>query len=227
MGQRSQIYVRYNGTVIIANYYGWNYSERMISRARYGMETIKSYLDEGYDFVFKDKNYIKRISRIFDVNFDMKDVAISSNIFKEYTEDGWCNDYDLPQFMFYMQDNNNGKLFIDIQTEIGKDDITGRDVLKSYNIKYALTDYNIKKTMSASEYMNYDCGKDWKTPTDYLTKEDIDICKENIRKINNIAKVMTKEEIQNFLETTNYRFPDGEIKTFDKEQDNNEPDICD
>ena len=210
MGQRSQIYVRYNGTLILANYYSWNYSERMISRARYGMEFIKAYLDGEYSWVFKDNSYILKLSRIFDTNFDMKDV-VSSNLFNEYIEDGWSNYCDLPTFVFYQQDNNNGKLFIDIQAEIGKDDKTGKDFLKSYNIKYALTDYKIEKIMSATQYMNYDCGKDWKEPTEYLSQEAIDICKENINEINKISTIMSKEELQNFLETKSYRFPNGNI----------------
>ena len=43
MGQRSQIYVRYNKKLVIANYYQWNYGEQMISRARYGIEYIRRY----------------------------------------------------------------------------------------------------------------------------------------------------------------------------------------
>ena len=45
MGQRSQIYIRYKtetGYHLIANYYQWNYGERMISRARYGIEYLDS-----------------------------------------------------------------------------------------------------------------------------------------------------------------------------------------
>ena len=44
MGQRSQIFVRYeeNGQKkMIARYYQWNYGGRMISRARYGIEWLK------------------------------------------------------------------------------------------------------------------------------------------------------------------------------------------
>jgi len=41
MGQRSQIYVRYNKKLVVTNYYQWNYGERMIRRARYGIEYIK------------------------------------------------------------------------------------------------------------------------------------------------------------------------------------------
>lgn len=34
MGQRSQIYVRYNEKLLFARYFQWNYGTRMISRAR-------------------------------------------------------------------------------------------------------------------------------------------------------------------------------------------------
>ena len=46
MGQRSQIYVRFNKengqSGLIANYYGWNFGERMISRARACLKNILS-----------------------------------------------------------------------------------------------------------------------------------------------------------------------------------------
>ena len=50
MGQRSQIYIRIwdkdNDTPkLYAKYYGWNFGERMISRARHGIEYIKSYME--------------------------------------------------------------------------------------------------------------------------------------------------------------------------------------
>ena len=41
MGQRSQIYLRHNGDLVFANYYQWNYGERMVSRARWGIGYIK------------------------------------------------------------------------------------------------------------------------------------------------------------------------------------------
>ena len=61
MGQRSQIYIRYNVNYVsgaatknptthnykglIARYFGWNYGERMISRARHTLEWIKDNVD--------------------------------------------------------------------------------------------------------------------------------------------------------------------------------------
>ena len=53
MGQRSQIYVRYNGDIIVANYYQWNYAERMISRTRSILEYIKTNLEDGINFKFE------------------------------------------------------------------------------------------------------------------------------------------------------------------------------
>lgn len=58
MGQRSQIYIRYNIEYqgkqykgLIARYYPWNYGERMISRARSIIEYIKDkYLEYPYNF---------------------------------------------------------------------------------------------------------------------------------------------------------------------------------
>jgi len=142
MGQRSQIYVRYNGHLMMANYYQWNYGERMISRARYGIEyLIENFLEPGYSPL----HYANKISRIFDVNFDMKDVQISSNIFKEYkeffTEDCTFNDY-----CFEWQDNNDGRLLIDI---------TADESTKIYEVKYAFLDneLNVDRRMTAEAYL--------------------------------------------------------------------------
>lgn len=80
MGQRSQIYIRYNVNYVygsatdhpktqnfkglIARYFQWNYGERMISRARYIIEEIKdeatlmtpeeikSFVEDDYSYLF-------------------------------------------------------------------------------------------------------------------------------------------------------------------------------
>lgn len=183
MGQRSQIFVRYedNGQKkMIARYYQWNYGERMISRARYGIEWLKKMYK--YSFEIERKLY-----RILNVNFDMIDYAISSDIIKEFIDDDWENDgYTLNNFMFYQQDNNDGKLFI--------------DVLSDGTIKYAFLDYNNKKIMSGTEYMKWNRGKDWKNPTEYFDQEDVDICIKNIKEINKMAIKMTADEVKEFME---------------------------
>lgn len=184
MGQRSQIFVRYedNGQKkMIARYYQWNYAERMISCARYGIEWLK----EMYEYPFE---IARKLYRILDTNFDMIDCVISSDIIKEFVDDDWENEgYTLNNFMFYAQDNNNGKLFI--------------DVLSNGTIKYAFLNYDNKKIMSGTEYMRWDRGKDWKNPTEYFDQEDVDICIKNIKEINKMATKMTADEAKEFMET--------------------------
>lgn len=183
MGQRSQIFVRYeeNGQKkMIARYYQWNYGERMISRARYGIEWLK-------DMYKYTPEFERKLYRILDTNFDMIDCVISSDIIKEFIDDYWENDgYTLNDFMFYQQDNNDGKLFI--------------DVLLDGTIKYAFLDYNNKKIMSGTEYMKWNRGKDWKNPTEYFDQEDVDICIKNIKEINKMATKMTADEVKEFME---------------------------
>lgn len=193
MGQRSQIYVRYNNKIIIANYYQWNYGERMISRARYGIEYIKHYIDNEFDFVFSDKQYIKKISRIFDANFDMKDVALSSNIFDEFKEEKkYCQENNIEvgfnDFIFKHQDNNDGKLFVDIQDN---------------KIKYAFTDYVCEKVMNAEQYMIWDM-EDWTEKLkEYESEDAIKTCQENMEEISKMAILMTKEELEELI---NYNY---------------------
>lgn len=142
MGQRSQIYVRYNGHLMMANYYQWNYGERMISRARYGIQyLIENFLEPGYSPL----HYANKISRIFDVNFDMKDVHISSNIFEEYKE-LFADDCTFSEYCFEWQDNNDGRLLIDI---------TAAESTKSYKVKYAFLDneLNVDRRMTAEAYL--------------------------------------------------------------------------
>lgn len=187
MGQRSQIYVRYEGNLLLARYYRWNYAERMISRARYGIEYMKDNLDEGYDFTFWDWSYIHQYIRIFDTNFDMKDVDISSNIFDEFKDEsspsGFCN------FCFFKQDNNDGKLLVDISNGV---------------IKYAFLDCNadVKNIMNATQYMDWD-SEGWRN-SEYIGEEGIQTCKKNIAAIDSMAKLMTETEVKDFLCTEEY-----------------------
>lgn len=187
MGQRSQIYVRYNKRLVIANYYQWNYGERMISRARYGIEYINENYLEYKEWIFDDISYMKRLSCIFDVNFDMKDVAISQDIIGEWKEQ--FSEEDFNDFVFKMQENNNGKLFVDI-CEDGK-------------IKYAFLDCecNIDNIMNAISYMNWD-NEGWKQ-SEYIEDEQKILCEKNLKKIEEMAVLMTKEDVEDFI---NYNY---------------------
>lgn len=185
MGQRSQIYVRYNGEIIIANYYQWSFGDKMISRARHGIEyLIDCYLKQGYSHVFSPNGYIEKFRRYFDVNFDMKDVAVSQNIITDYQDES-PDDMDFPSYCFYEQANNDGKLFIDIKQ---------REHSKEYTLKYAFLDWNcnLDNIMTAADYMK------WNHYEEYLDDKEKAICKKNLEYLSSI-EVLSKDELQDFL----------------------------
>ncbi len=183
MGQRSQIYIRYNKKLVIANYYQWNYGERMISRARHGIEYIKDNLLEYRNFIFNDPFQMERLSRIFDTNFDMKDVQISTNIIEEWKDQFFDDNFN--DVVFWWQDNNDGRLFVDI--------------LEDGTIKYAFLGYDCdaKNIMSAAKYMDWD-SKDWRN-SEYIDNEQKKQCEDNLKTIEEMATLMTKEEIEDFI----------------------------
>lgn len=182
MGQRSQIYIRHENKLVVANYYQWNYGERMISRARGIIEWIKEHSE--FSFIWEDKYYMTKLSRICDTNFDMRDVVISCDIIKEWQEEFPQEPFN--DCVFKYQDNNDGQLFIDVKSDS--------------SIKYALS-YNpdYTKILNCENYLIEDLEKDWQTPTEYLTQEDIDTCKKNIEYISANAELMTAEELYNFV----------------------------
>ena len=186
MGQRSQIYVKYEENLIVANYYQWNYAERMISRARSIVEYCMDRLQ--YDWTFKEHTSIEKLRRFCDINFDMRDVVTSTNIFKEYEEavqEGWTEPGTFNDYGIKHQDNNDGQLFIHITGGI---------------IKYAFASYEgYDKVLTPSGYMEWDERKDWDTPTEYFDEEDIEICRNNIKFLEEHAVLMTVEELNDFV----------------------------
>ena len=125
------------------------------------------------------------MKRICDVNFDMKDIVISSDIIKEVMED-----FDGDTDYLFNQDNNDGQLFIDITDD---------------GIKYCFMKfYNEGEPMDAEQYMKwnreYEAHPDWHIPCEYMDKETINYTEENIKEINEMATLMTMEEIKAFIE---------------------------
>lgn len=185
MGQSSQIYLRHNGNLIFANYYRWNYGERMVSRARWGIEWVKYYLDNKYDFIFRGKSDIEKMRRVFDVNFDMHDIQISCDILKEWEEQFPGEPFN--HWVFNTQDNSDGQLFVDI--------VDGK-------IYYAFTDDAKERIiMDAEAYMEWDCD-DWQT-SEYLDDDDRNKIRANFKALSEMATLMTHEQLNNFL-TGNY-----------------------
>ena len=183
MGQRSQIYVRASGQLVVANYYQWNYAERMISRARYGIEYIDSVKNYS-DWIFLRDVNVERLRRILDVNFDLKDYQISSKIITK--RNGKTNSRSFNDVVFNWQNNNDGQLFIDF-TKDGK-------------ISYAFRkteDMACETPMSAAEYMEWD-RHNW-MECESMTKTEKATCRRNIAAIDKMARLMTAEELKEFV----------------------------
>lgn len=200
MGQRSQIYIRYNVNYencsgvhnykgLIARYFGWNYGERMVSRTRYIIESIYyEYLK--YKWLFGDSNGIEKLKCICNVNFDMKDLMLSTDIIKEIIES-----YNGDIQCLFEQDNNDGQLFIDVTDE---------------GIKYCFMEYyNKGNPMDAEQYMKWNCEDDkhpnWHKPYKCMNKKTIAYTEKNIKKISKMATLMTNEEIESFV-TEDYSY---------------------
>lgn len=189
MGQRSQIYIRYNveynGTRyrgLIARYFQWNYGERMVSRARYIIEYIKdAYLTFPYSFASATE--IKKLERYCDINFDMKDVVISTNIIDEVK----YGDSDISTI--FDDHNNDGQLYIDVTND---------------RIKYCFTEYcHGGKPMNGEEYMKWDTETDdhinWHIPYQFMKREVINYTEDNIAEIDSMAELMTRAELEDFV----------------------------
>ena len=185
MGQRSQIYVRYTNDkgehFLTARYFGWNYGERMISRARHTLEWIKDHIQYA-DFEFAADN--KKLTRIIDVNFDMHDVMISTDIVEEYFET-FSTDYTFKDYVFIFHDNNDGKLFIDIHLD--------------GTIKYAFIDSscNLDKPMGGLGYMRWN-HKSWRT-SEHISEEQKEKCNLNCKYLRNNFQLMTTKELKDFI----------------------------
>ncbi len=186
MGQRSQIYVRIaTGTenkkyALYARYYPWNFAERMISRCRHTIDWLIDSLSISFINV-------EKLVRIMDTNFDLKDCVISQDIIKEW-QDGFQEESS-SNFIFYLQNNNDGKLFLDIVQRENPKDVP--------IIKYAFLNYDadLDNIMDAEAYMNWDLNR-WQ---EILNAKDKEICMENISKIRKNAQLMTKEELIDFI----------------------------
>ena len=183
MGQRSQIYVRYQKdgvNYLTARYYQWNYGERMISRCKHTLEWIKEMME--YDWYFTTET--EMLKRYMDVNFDMQSIVIGSDIIKEWDECSWKDETTFNEYVFLTQDNNDGKLFIDIKDGV---------------IKYAFTDCDChtEHIMDAHKYMDWDY-EDW-MKSEYLDDEARKTCIENFEAIKSLAELMTQEELEDFI----------------------------
>ena len=184
MGQRSQIYVRYTKDgkhYLTARYFQWNYGERMISRCRYSLEWIKKMSKHDYLFRYEKT----KLERILEVNFDMIDVQLGCDIVKEYIEEcDYKDESSFKEYVFTEQDNDDGKLFIDVSEE---------------SLKYCFLDSNCntENIMDAAGYMAWN-SENWEQ-SEYIDDEQKERCRDNLKVISEIAELMTTEEAENFI----------------------------
>lgn len=188
MGQRSQIYIYFhvgNNEGMVARYFQWNYGERMVSRARSIMELLEDeYLK--YPHTFESEDYILKLNRFCDVNFDMRDMVVSTDILEECKELHGNFDAD----SVFGQANNDGQLLIDITDD---------------GIKYCFIDYFTEpEPMNAEQYMKWNTENetrpDWHKPCKHMNKETVDYTEKNIAFIDNVAELMTEREVREFLD---------------------------
>lgn len=215
MGQRSQIYIRYNVNDVrgsktdnpitvnyhgfIARYFQWNYGERMISRARGIIEAIHDEYMK-YPFLWKDPT---KLVRLCDVNFDMRDIVLSSDILQEVSDY-----YDGELTCIFNQDNNDGQLLIDVTNS---------------GIKYCFIDGDGNtRPMDGNAYMHWDrmCeadgpDADWRTISPHFTKGTIAYTERNIKKISRLATLMTSDEVSEFINADYSEYVERKEDMFD------------
>ena len=204
MGQRSQIYIRYNGDIKVANYYNWCYGERLVSRARSIVERL-DYKHIRYDFGDE------KIKRYCDVNFDMRDISISHDILQDYKDgkDDFQGNFNQVVFAYA---NNDGQLFIDVTQE--KDE--------QPKIKYCFVEYYTSdKILDGTGYLNWDTRGNYKIKhwERYLSchkdlkREIIKYTRKNLAYLQEHATLMTYDELQDFV-NSDYDENGKQIKPF-------------
>lgn len=188
MGQRSHIFVRVKGdrTKNIANYYHWNYGERMVSRAAWGLQWVKEHSKSYYSNSNADMllDRVRELENIWDVNFDMGDIQMHTNLFKEYEE---C---EIPVECF---------------RDIGFEGDGGLCVLVDGNtIKYAFV-HAAQEPKTAEEYMLSDIGEYREVPpaeyvSDYIKRNHIKTSYErNLKALSGFC-LMTQDEFDEFMD---------------------------
>ncbi len=201
MGQRSQMYVRMNDKegkkhLIAARYFQWNYGTRMVSRARYALEWLEinvrwagSLLNPGWN------EGRTKLKQILETNFDYKDVVLSTDIIEEFRE--FADERTSEEFRalaFEGQDNNDGQFLLDCVIDYSKPEKNG---MPACEFRYAFVDPNKYEPMDAIQYMDWD-DEDWRD-SKYVPKSEVRWTERNARAIAKGARLMTAEEVEEFL----------------------------
>lgn len=178
MGRRSQIYIRYDKSGLIAYHFQWNYGEKMISRAKQIIEFVDK--SKEYPSLLDDKNIRKKLKKAAEVNSDTHDIELVHDITEESRKFESFKTLKINDVFDY--DNNDGRLYIHVRND---------------KIKYCFMSCNNEgNPMTAEEYMNWDYAENWR---EHLNKEEIKYTEKNFNTINSLAALMTKEELNYFI----------------------------
>lgn len=182
----SAIYIRYNGQIIIANYYNDIYGNRMISRASNTIEYLRSFLTKGWDWFFTSKISIGMLKLLIDTDFGSKEVVIGKDLLEEYRNivaEG--KNLDISDYLFSTHDDTNGHLYIDVYAP---------EDLPFYDVSYCFYCSSEDRIMDASEYLRQRCP-DYRNTMD---EDQLRCCNENIKAISDMSVLMTPDEAKDF-----------------------------
>lgn len=215
MGQRSQIYVRYNnGNNLFAEHLQWNWGEYMIDRAEQLMKFIKENLDPNESYFLSNKYFdiINNSRQDIDILQSLSQLNINKGSFVRgcdlVKESLYCERFEKePNYNTFkmtpeMQDNNNGILVIDIKDNgtikygfaIGSEDMDRKDLLEWYKAddngtaKY--------KMCSAKDYIERFSPERWSEKyKKSLGKNEFNLAKANYYLYWNKALELDKENL--------------------------------
>lgn len=201
MGQRSQMYIKTTiidkdgneNTKITGKHFQWCYDERMLSRAVRIMEWAK----ENAPYINWGETQ-KKLGRIMEVNQDMNDVVLTTDIVKEMM---YKDDYELPTSenvqdfnnnLFFKQDNNNGQFFLEViydERVFNGRIATEEEQEKATTVRYAFTpwqedDKDTIRPWNAGEYLTWNMYHEYDDLSQLEFSEDSPLYKdtESIRR---------------------------------------------
>lgn len=218
MGQRSQIYIRYNnGENLVAYHLQWNWGRYMINRTFQLLDFINKNIEDDYsifksknfDFVnreYKDREDLKALKSLIEMNLDVGSVVSGHDLIKEEL---WYSDELKEEFVFNpeRQDNNNGILVIDV-VEDGDNTVLKYGLTRGYEgLSENESEDTVYKIVSATEYFKvYENEFDYYMSNAKTNKERLEIIAEREKikvqaeLIDESYTLMTQKEYEKIFE---------------------------
>lgn len=214
MGQRSQIYIRYNKKrSLVARHLQWNYGYYMINRTYQLLDFLKKNTEENEYSEFKSRNYDDKtksllsyfgkttdkdiLKSLIEMNLTIGSIVRSIDLVKEEKEFGEYKESATFKMIPQGQDNNNGILVIDLQ----------EDEKNNVKVKYGLAlgyeeNGNLDKMVGASEYLKASGSMEYLKENE---KEYYDIISKDMEKqikyIEENFELLTDEEFKEIFDT--------------------------